>query len=61
MREVRAALRASDLERAAEIVAEELGSDSDDEMEEGSDEEVAVIPPVAVLAPFRGIAYRLED
>ena len=61
MRDVRAALRARDPERAAEIVAEELGSDSGDEMEEGSDEEVAVIPPVAVLAPFSGIAYRLED
>ena len=63
MREVRAALRARDPERAAEIVAEELGSsdDSDDEMEEGSVEEVDVIPPVAVLAPFSGIAYRLED
>ncbi len=63
MREVRAALRARDWERAAEIVAEELGSsdDSDDKMDEGSAEEVDVIPPVAALAPFSGIAYRLED
>ena len=67
LRNVRAANRARDWERIAEIVAEELGSSDeseDDEMEaeEGAAEEAdAIQVPVAAIAPFSGTAYRLGD
>ena len=67
MREVRAAIRARDWERVAEIVAEELGSsdDSEDdeiEAEEGAAEEAdAIQVPVAAIAPFSGTGYRRGD
>ena len=67
LRNVRAANRARDSERIAEIVAEELGSSDeseDDEMEaeEGAAEEAdAIQVPVAAIVPFSGTGYRLGD
>ena len=67
LRDVRAANRARDSERIAEIVAEELGSSDeseDDEMEaeEGAAEEAdAIQVPVAAIVPFSGTGYRLGD
>ena len=74
LRDVRAANRARDSERIAEIVAEELGSSDeseDDEMEaednemeaeEGAAQEAdAIQVPVAAIVPFSGTGYRLGD
>ena len=74
LRNVRAANRARDSERNAEIVAEELGSSDeseDDEMEaednemeaeEGAAQEAdAIQVPVAAIVPFSGTGYRLGD
>ena len=65
LRDVRAANRARDSERIAEIVAMELGSSSDEEMaaeeaEEEAVEEDAILEEVPIV-PFGGVGYRLGD
>ena len=65
LRDVRAANRARDSERIAEIVAMELGSSSDEEMaaeeaEEEAVEEDAILEEVPIV-PFSGVGYRLGD
>ena len=64
LRDVRAANLARDSERIAEIVAEELGSSSDEEMAEEEAQEADAIleeEPASTIVPFSGTGYRLGD